>query len=89
MLTNTIVVISQIKEVISSSVMVASEDELIPSPAVVILSSNSMMDRQALLFISIGLILQMDKTSNDTEKLSTTLHMSKSLSVPESKRTCS
>lgn len=40
MLANTIVMISQIKEVISSSVMVASEDELISSLATVILSSN-------------------------------------------------
>lgn len=44
------------------------------------------MDRQTLLFIGAGLILQMDKASNDTKKLPTSLRLSKSLSVPDDKR---
>lgn len=39
-LTNMIVIIAQIKEVIPGSVVVASEDELTPSLAIVVLSSN-------------------------------------------------
>lgn len=35
-----IVIIAGIKELISSSVLVASEDELTPSLAIVVLSSN-------------------------------------------------
>lgn len=39
-LTNMIVIIAQIKEVIASSAVVACEDELTPSLAIVVLSSN-------------------------------------------------